>query len=76
MSNRAVRHRRIGPGLEVALCGWRGIFGYANTQRYVTCTACKAKYAGLRGTNRMVDQLAAKREHDRAKYARGVGGVV
>lgn len=49
-----IRHRRMGPGLDVALCGARGLFIYANTQRFVTCEACKAKYQTLRETGRTV----------------------
>jgi len=70
-----IRHRRMGPGLDVALCGARGMYIYANTQRYVTCEACKAKYEGLRGTNRMVDQRAAKKARERASFSRTAGGV-
>jgi len=64
------RHRRIGPDLDVALCGARGLYIYANTQKAVTCEACKAKYAALRGTNRMAEQMKAKRASERAGYSR------
>ena len=58
--NPVVRHRRVGMGMDVALCGARDV-PFAPSSRLLNCPACLAKLATLRGGNQYSKQMAARR---------------
>jgi len=57
-----MKHRRVGPAIDVALCGARENLTFAQQRKHVDCPGCREKHAALvaAGHPRVRQQNAAR----------------